>query len=126
MRQDQYLRFGFYLKGIFELVSDAELRDPAFVREMRKYGASLHVPYEAMQDWITTFYACAPIVFRDENYRETYVETRHFEAPNFHFWVRDFCTPVPAGVRPRVRREAWERTRAFTSLLRAHRALSTR
>jgi len=125
-RFDTYLALGFYLAGIFRLVSDAELRDPEFIREMRNYGASLDVPYERMRDWITTFYANAPIIFRDGKHREIFVQTSHFEVPNFDFWARDFCTQVPDDVRPHVRREAWERTRAFTSLLRAHRALSAK
>ena len=123
---DSYLAFGFYLQGIFELTSERELRDPEFIREMRSYAASLDVPYERMRDYITTWYARAPIIFRDDQFNEVFVDTSTFEFENSRYWFRSFCTEVPDNVRPRVRKEAWERTRAFTSLLRAHRAISSK
>lgn len=123
---DQYLKYGYFVRGIFKLASDAELRDPEFMRRERNYAASLDVPHERMRDYITSWYARAPIIFRDDNFNEVFVDIGAFEFASADYWFRDFCTTVPDNVRPRVRREAWERTRAFCSLLRAHRALSKR
>lgn len=126
MINDEFLKLGFYTRGIFRVVSDAELRAANFIREMRNYATSLDVPYERMQDYMTSWYARAPIIFRDGQFNEVFVDTGTFEFANADYWFRDFCTRVPDNVQPRVRREAWERTRAFCSLLRAHKALAER
>lgn len=123
---DDLLRYGFYARGIGKIASDRELHDPDFIRRERNYAASLNVPYERMHDYVTSWYARAPIIFRDDQFNEVFVDTSTFEFANADYWFRDFCTRVPDCVQPRVRREAWERTRAFCSLLRAHKALAER
>lgn len=121
---DDYLRYGFYAKGIFPVVTDRELSNPKFIREMRNYAASLDVPYMQIRDFITTWYARAPVLFHDHLDREVMINTAWLETPSFDYWARDFCKPVPMMVRPRIRIEARNRAGAFCSLLRAHKGLS--
>lgn len=123
---DEYLKYGYYARGIFELVSDEQLDDPKFVRGIRNYAASLNIPHERWRDYIMTWYARAPIIFKDENGREVWVDTREFEFRWADWWFRDFCKRVPDGKTPRIKGKARKRVRALASLLVAHRSLRNR
>ncbi len=101
------------------ILTNAELSNPAIIREGRKSAFDRRVPYRAMLDYLTD-------LLRD--FRGVFVDPRSGaqidldmtpleEAPVS--WFRDFIRPYPADTRPRLRSSAMGRWRAALSILRA-------
>jgi len=102
------------------LVTDKELDNPEFVRDVREAARAEAVSPDHWIDHITRLY---------RDYRgwitvigggRVFLDMDEFERPSIREWFRDFCvTPCPPEITPRVRDEARERVRILATILRA-------
>lgn len=115
-------------KRISRVVSDAELRDPQFVRAVRTaahdQSIASRVWVDTLYDWLRDYAGCfvdtrGQLAELDMSHLEYADGEEKDEAP-YARWYQDFCnTPCPPDVTPFVRKEAWERVRIIATLLRA-------
>lgn len=102
------------------IITDAELSNPAFIRDLRAYAAELRVSCDRWLDYLLDAYRDYPGLIVDGLGREGVLNTEVFDEPSIRYWFRDFAgTPCQPDIVPRVRREAWERVRALATILRA-------
>jgi hypothetical protein len=117
----QCLPLGYCRRLQSKVVSDAELSNPEFIRDLRGHAYGRGFTRDAWLDKLANFYRDYPGTITDENGTEVMLDMEVFEHPGIRDWLRDFaCTPCPVEVTPRVRREAWERVRVMATILRAH------
>jgi len=123
---DQYLKYGFYAKGIVEMFTKEDVEKPETVRWIRNTAASMGIPYRAWRDHIEAFYRDAPLIFvrrpkAGGPLKEIFLPTtRVFSGPHIDHWFRDFVQRVDDDVVPRVRKEAKLRVMVFGTLIKAH------
>ncbi len=125
------------------IVTDAELSNPEFIRDVRDFAFSLEVGPDSWLAFLAEEYREYPGRIVDGSGAEVFVELDNFEVSEealfgvdsdlerekarTRSWFRDFCcTPCPPEVRPRVRIEARERARAVATILRARNPAATR
>lgn len=112
--------FGFCCKHKVKLVTDKEINDPDFIRDVREKAFSLNICPDQWHDYLNDLYRDYPGWVRGTNGKEIYLAMLEFERPNIRDWFRDFCcTPCPEYVVPRVRCEARERVRILATILKA-------
>lgn len=111
---------GYCRKLITPLVTDAELADPEFIRDLRNFASRLPLSYCDWLDGLSDLYKDYPGWIMGPDDKEVMLDMEQFEQPNIQYWFRDFCcTPCPPNVTPRVRKEARERVRVLATILRA-------
>lgn len=102
------------------LVTDADLANPEFIRDLRHHAYGLGLTRDAWVSQLTDRYRDYQGTIIDADGADVLLDMEVFEHPGIRDWLRDFaCTPCPADVTPRVRREAWERVRVMATILRA-------
>lgn len=108
---------GFCRKEITTLISDKRMENPDFLVDLRAFTASLNISPDHWLDYLIDLY-------RDyrgritEKGHEVYLDTEAFDLDSIREWMRDYvCSPVPAGVRPRLREESRERIRVLATIL---------
>lgn len=117
----QCMTLGYCRRLQSRVVSDAELGNTAFIRDLRAYAFGMKVSRDRWVEVLANIYRDYPGRIVDEAGAEVMLDLEVFDFPGIRDWLRDFaCTPCPAGVAPRVRIEAWERVRVMASILRAH------
>ena len=113
------LHLGYCRKRKSLIVTDRELENPEFLRDVRTTAASLDILpsewLEQLYDWLRDY----PGRIVNGAWQEMYIRTEELEAPFFREWMRNFLRPVPANVKPRLRMSARERVRVVASILRA-------
>jgi hypothetical protein len=104
------------------IVNDAELSNPHIVAGMRYQAHAMKVSHHSWVDKALDLYARFDGVIVDTNDEEVWLDTSLlYDSKGIVWWFRDFaCTPVRAGQKLFVRQTAWERTRVFATILRAH------
>lgn len=102
-----------------QLVSDAKLENPGYLRDLRNFTAGLNISPDHWFDWLVDSY-------RDfqglviTNRKEVYLDTEVFDKQSIREWFRDhIAKPVPAGIRPRLREESRERMRVLATIISA-------
>lgn len=116
-------------------VTNDEIANPEFVRDLRNHaarlGATLGLKPTDWRSWMYRTYAdgyfAGDMRAVDACGREVFVDFDCFECSDAFeeerdsvaTWFRDFCTPVPDHVVPRVRCCAVKRVVALGTLLRA-------
>lgn len=116
----QCLPLGYCRRLKARMVSDAELGDPEFIRDLRHHAYGLGFTRDAWVNKLADLYRDYPGTIVDAAGMEALLDMEVFECPGIRDWLRDFaCTPCPADVTPRVRREAWERVRVMATIMRA-------
>lgn len=125
--------------SLTQIVSDEELQNWRFVRDVRNYAASLGWEAGAALDNLLTQAARRIDMCTDENGIEQELDTTALEAPvendydddeaerveaafaeRFRLWWRDtFAQPCADTLRPYIRAEVRERWRAVATILRA-------
>lgn len=101
------------------IFTDAELSNPAIIRDGRNNAHERRVPYRGMLDYLTDLLRDFPGVFVDRRSGALVsIDMTPLEDAPVH-WFRDLIRPCPIVVRPRVRIEARERWRVALTLLRA-------
>lgn len=117
------------------VVTDAELSNPEFIRDVRATAYRCGKSADGWLEFASNLYRDLTgriVVRRCERCRshwdeqdcpcckEVWLDTEELEAPCFRDWCAEWCcTPCPANVRPLVRREAWERVRVLATILKA-------
>ncbi|MCI4663728.1 MAG: hypothetical protein MRY74_03310, partial [Neomegalonema sp.] len=102
------------------LVSDAELSNPEFIRDVRAFAHALGVAPDAWRDYLSNLYRDYPGAILMRAGVEIFLDMSEFERPNIHSWFDHFCcAPCPDHVTPYLRQEAWERGRVLATILRA-------
>lgn len=102
------------------LLTDDEISNSHFVRDLRAFAHSLDVD---AADWLEfasdTYRDYGGWIIHPVSKGEVFVEMEPLERAPYEWW-RDFCTRACLpGVTPRVRSEAWERARSLGTILRA-------
>lgn len=99
------------------LVSDRKLEQPEFLVDLRAFTAGLGISPDHWLDYLIDTYRDyrGLVVFNGE---DVFLDTEVFETDSIREWLRDWaCSPVPEGVRPRLREESRERIRSLATIL---------
>jgi len=111
---------GYCIRVTAKLVSDRELDNPAFIRDLRSYTSNLPVTYRQWRDYIVNEYRDYGGWIAGHYGGETFLDMDVFETPNIDYWFRSFCcTPCADDTTPRLRNEVRERVRVLATILRA-------
>lgn len=114
------LALGYCARLSCRIVSDDELANPEFIRDVKMTAYDLRVSCDEWLEYLTRLYRDYRGRIVDQAGREILLDMEEFERPNIRYWFRDFCgRPCPTHVTPRLRREARERVRILATLLRA-------
>ena len=102
------------------IVSDAELRNPEFVRDVRTHASRMALTRDGWLPWLENAYRDYPGMIVDASGDPVPLDLSVFETASIRDWFRDFAVrETPAHVRPRLRVEARERVLVLATLLRA-------
>lgn len=116
------------------IVSDEEMSNPTWVRDVKNFGASLGISGADWTDFSLNLLARLDVEFIDScgNIVDLDIEAllpsdkeidedrgAAFEARIRNWFSETFCDPVPDDVIPRIRIEARERFRIVATILRA-------
>lgn len=103
-----------------EIVTDTQLDDAEFIRDLRAHTSSLNVNDEGWRDYLTDCYRDYRGWISDRDGNEVFLDMDELERPSIREWFRDFCCrPCPDHVTPHVRKEAWERVRIVATIMKA-------
>jgi hypothetical protein len=117
-----------------QAVSDFELNNPDFIRDVRNFVVDLSKRPAELLDFILDLFARLDGCIVDGAHRPIHLSTDIFlpsdedidqgragvvEARIRNWLEETFAAPVPAHITPRVRREARERFRIIATILRA-------
>ena len=102
------------------LVTAAETKNAAFVRDLRNDAASFGLSPESWFSALDKAVLTYPGRFVSRSGPEVFLTMRPFDKFAHRYWFREFCSPVPESVVPRVRREARGRVIVFGSILKAY------
>ena len=117
---EDYLKYGFYVRGMVPVVTERQVQCPENIRALRNYAASLGKPWRKWHEFLIDFYRDAPFIFVNGRQEEVFLDIEVFETESIDYWFRDFVKPVPPCSRTTVRKEAKSRVAVFASLMRAH------
>lgn len=124
---DEYLRYGFYVRGIHRALSARQMNDRRVIRWIKNEAARRDIPFRAWRSYLEDFLRDAPIIIKRP--RRTFggqiiwVEAplptyRVFDCDDH--WFEDFCVEVPLNQLPRLPRpEAKLRVWTMGCILRA-------
>ena len=111
---------GYCRRFNVRIVSDMELDNPEFIRDVRRAALEQGKTCDEWLEHMTNLYRDYPGRIVDSGGAEVWLDMSDFERSKIRYWFRDFCcTPCPTDVSPRVRREARERVRVLATILRA-------
>jgi hypothetical protein len=103
-----------------KLVSDSELSDPEFIRDVRGFAHGLNVSSYHWRDFLTDLLRDYKGWIEGPDGTEAFLNMRAFEIENQRAWFRDFCcTPTKDHIKPYVRKEARGRAKILATILRA-------
>ena len=116
----QCLSLNYCRKLTCRMVSDAELANPEFIRDVRVYARGLNLTRDGWLHWLENTYRDYPGLIVDAAGGPMTLDLAVFETASIRYWFRDFVgRETPAHIRPRLRTEARERVRVLATLLRA-------
>ncbi|MEM9054521.1 MAG: hypothetical protein AAGB16_04270 [Pseudomonadota bacterium] len=102
---------------LVELVTDEELRNPAFLIAFRAFTSALGIQPEAWPDYLMDIYRDFEGCITDRERHLIGLNTEHLEV--YPEWYRDWVnTAVPPGIVPRLRKESRARIRVLVTLLK--------
>ena len=114
------LIYGYCRRTTSLLVRDAEIANPEFVRDTRLFAHSLGISPDSWHDFIIDEYRDYPGRILDPRGNETFLNISVLEVPGIRDWFKAWaCAPPSECATLRVRKEAWERVRIVTTILRA-------
>lgn len=124
---DEYLTYGFYVKGIHRVPTAGMMKDRRVIRWIKNEGAKRNLSHRQWLRFLDDYYRDAPVIFkrkrtRDGQWKEFYLPlTRAFDGVDSH-WFEDFFQPVPMNKLPRLpRKEARLRVFVLCALFRSMR-----
>lgn len=113
-------RHGFCRKLACQIVTDDELNDPEFLRDVRAAALAEGVSADAWLEHVNDLYRDFRGWISDARGAEVLLDMEEFERPFIREWFRDFCcTPCAPDIKPRIRDVARERVRVLATILRA-------
>jgi len=102
------------------LVSDDEISNPEFIRDVRNFAYSLGVSSYYWRDYLNNLYRDYKGWIERSDGQDVFLNMRVFEFDTHRLWFRDFCCkPTRAHIRPYVRKEARGRAKILATILRA-------
>ena len=102
------------------LVTDQELSNSAFLRDVRKFANHLDMASSSWREFLADLYCQYPGCIVDASGQEVFLDMDVFEERYIREWFRDWaCTPPKESTNPRLRVEARERIRVLATILRA-------
>lgn len=116
-----YLNHGYCRCRVATLVTDEELSNSEFVRDIRSHAASYHLGAEQFVLKLLNDYRDFPGAIVNDQGQEVIVALSVLEDIAARLdWVREWaCTSPPPRGRLHIRKEARERARAIATILRA-------
>ena len=103
-----------------QLVSDSELSDPEFIRDVRNFAHSLNISSYHWREYLNNLYRDYKGWIEGPDGSEIFLNMRVFEFEHARLWFRQFCcTPTRDHIKPYVRREARGRAKIVATILRA-------
>lgn len=112
---------GFCKKCESVLVTDTELEDPIFRRNVQRTAHNLDVSASDWLEHVNDLYREYRGRIVTKNGAEVLLDMECFETSSIREWFRDFVNaPVDADKPSRLRGESKERIRALATILRAH------
>lgn len=112
------LLLGYCRKLNTRLISDEELADPEFIRDVRAFTESLGKTRDEWKDYLADLYRDYRGRILDVQGEEIFLDMELLEQAST-YWFRDTCQASLPHVRPRLRIEARERFRVLATILRA-------
>jgi len=114
------LPLGYCRKTRTRIVSADELKNPEYVRDVRAAAFRLGVSFRRWSRYIVDEFSRYPGWIASWDGEPIELDFDDFEGLSSEYWFRDFCcTPCPAHVNPRVRKEAVRRVIALATILKA-------
>ncbi len=110
-----------YCKSTMSLiVSDAELNNPEFIRDVRETAYSMKVPKGKWLTLTSNLYRDYLGSIVDGAWQEKFLDMNVFEVAYIEDWFKVWCnTKCPTHVKPSVHPKARERVRVLATILRA-------
>lgn len=112
------LLLGYCRRLNVQIVSDEALGDPEFIRDIRTFAEGLDLTRDEWKDTLSNLYRDYRGRILDASGAEIFLDMDEIERAS-PYWFREFAKAPRPGVRPRVRREAKERVRVLTTILKA-------
>lgn len=100
------------------LVTDGELRNSDFLKDVRTFASKLRIPRRRIVDWLVDGIRDARTILLDEQGRPVEIDFDEIERDHIDLWFRDWATRPAAHVTCRVREESRERVRLVATMLR--------
>ena len=102
------------------LVSDSELSNPEFIRDVRDFAFSLDISSYRWREFLTNQLRDYHGWFEGADGKEAHLNMHIFEIESHRAWFRDFCCrPTKDHIKLYVRREARGRAKILATILRA-------
>ena len=101
------------------LVTNKELDDPEFIRDVRGYIADLPVSSWAMLDYLLDGYRdYQGWVYHPLTNAHLFLDIDELIECDHREWFRDLAAPIPAHVKPRLHQSTRDRFRVVATILR--------
>lgn len=115
------LTLGYCKKRLSRVVTDNEIKNAEFVRDVRSFAFRLGVHPTSWPDFIMDLYRSFPGRIVDSSNREVFLETDEMlDDPAIVGWFKDWACTAPSRTGAlRVRKQAYERVRIVATILRA-------
>ena len=111
---------GYCSRLVTQIVTDDELNNPEFVRDVRALAYTLYVEPIDWLDYLDALYQDYRGWISDGSSEEVFLDMEEFDRSYIEDWFERFCcTPCPANVTPRVQERSQERVRIVATILRA-------
>lgn len=111
---------GYCRKSVVQIVSDKQIANPEYIRDLRAFTAKLDIEADRWRCYLVDCYRDFSGWIAGEGGAEVFLDTSELERPHIREWCRDWlCKPCSPDVTPRVRAEARERIRVVATILTA-------
>lgn len=113
MINDEYLIFGFYVRGVHRVLTARQMRSRKVIRWIKNEMALRNIPFRQWQKFLDDYLRDAPIIFKRRRWskrdqRWVWVEARLPSVRALEcepHWFEDFGRAVPMDELPRLPRK---------------------
>lgn len=100
------------------IVTDEEIANPIFIRDARTFMASMRIERRRLLDWFMDGYSRSHVLLVDAQGNKATIDFDELDIEGVVDWFKDWCTKPQPATRLHVRKEAVERVRVMTTLLK--------